>query len=129
MIKRALLGEGSVECTYYNDDYESEGGLYVKNGKMRADGYYEEERIITVVTNEAMYIWNYDQPEGGGMKMNVGPVEDWEEREEGFIPEEEIECEYKQIDDSIFDIPEDVEFSGLIDSLMDLEFEDFSNPQ
>ncbi len=130
MIKKAFSEEGSVKCSYYNNQYESESEFYVKDGRIRVDDYPKEDRLTTIVTGKNLYMWAYDYPEEGGIKISIGDNNgEWEELEEQLISDVEMECEYGQIDDSIFDIPDDIEFEELLDTLMNLDTGDFFNSQ
>ncbi len=119
MIKKAFLGESSsVKCSYseYDDNIKVE--IYTKNEVVRYSAYYKEEKVISVVNKEGAYVWAYGEKEG--MRTDVGSkYEEWEEIERQLASAVGLNCEYKQIDDSVFAIPEDVEFLELADATTD----------
>ena len=139
IIESAYLGSGSALCTFIDPGSGEGVTAYIKEGKMRF--FVEETEDYTVgniiFKDNTYYFWDDE----GGMKMTI--EEDEEDTMLPFIvregevhaksPEYQLDCRRTSIDDSMFDLPEDIEFFDLSGEYFDMgdyeydegDFEDF----
>ncbi len=136
MITDAFLGSGSIICDYIDPGYENRDDenitVYIKGGKMRffyEDKNEENEDIFTniVLKENYYYVWNDD----GGMKISI-------EKQDIFVPfgvedgeayvysddEFNLSCKKSSIDDSMFDIPNNIDFFDMEEMKEDFSFSD-----
>ncbi len=128
MIEDAYLRGGSVICDFIDPGYENredeEITVYIKAGKMRFlyENINEEEEVFSniVFRDDYYYVWNED----GGMKMGVDRDDFFvpfgvEDGEFYVYPEEDfnLDCKKSSIDDSMFEIPTDIEFFDMTEMM------------
>ncbi len=135
LIRDAYMGKGSVVCDFVDPGYEyrddEEVTVYIKAGAMRLfpkelEGEYEASILIK---DGYYYFWS----EEGGMKMEI---EEGETGDGAFVPfavedeelyvftdeEFQLDCRREAIDDSMFEVPENIEFIDM--SEIPTEWED-----
>lgn len=137
IIADAYLGSGSAVCDFIDPGYEhredEEVTVYIKAGKMRflyEDKSQDDEDFFAniVFKDDYYYVWNED----GGMKIGI-------ERNEFFVPfgtengevyvytddDFRLNCRKTSVDDSMFDVPTDIDFFDMSEMMDDSYFDDY----
>jgi len=130
IIQDAWLNQGSAVCTFVQpgDDYypEEEISVQIKAGKIRMTTQLDSDMEGNVIIKDGIvYFW--DNQMGMEMPIQQGELNDiplfseLENVEEFAKMEQEyqIDCNVVSIQDSVFDIPEDIEFQDYSEMLME----------
>lgn len=120
LVLSAFEGNGSVKCTYNNND--SVGTAYVKNGMVRVEGTTtsDDRDGNLILKNDTLWAWETGD-DTGFMLTNVSQFqEDSADIPEGYttntsdikrtIEESNPTCNVENIPDSAFDPPANVKF-------------------
>jgi uncharacterized protein YxeA len=131
---RDLLGMSTAQqCTYSDADTETSGTAYIANQKMRADfsTVVNGKSVMShaIVSGDKMYYWVEGETQGFTMSTanNVASDDATYEEEatssEGVNIDKEIDykCSNWAEDDSMFEVPSDVEFQDLSSMMQETE--------
>ncbi len=123
IIKQAYLEGGSAECTFVEpavgDWPQEEVSISIKDGKIKMFTQTPEMEANIIIKDGMAYVWDGEM----GMKFTIEqeeiadiPLFAHMEDESAFdevADHYEIDCKVARIDDSVFELPEGVEFQDL----------------
>lgn len=131
LVMSAFEGAGSVKCTYH--DEVSMGTFYVKNGMVRAETTSPEEQGQDgnfILKNDTVWIWQTGATEGY-MMTNISKYQSDPNVPDGYsvdeesvrqnIEENQAECNSENIDDSLFEAPQDVVFTDFSSTIENIQ--------
>lgn len=137
LMKSAYLEGGSAVCDFTEPEYGQKVEAYIKGGKMRfitemSDEFFGGLVSNIVIKDNFAYFWVDGEDEGMKMKIEEEEIERFffpfmTEDEEGNVVVDEdfqLECRKQSINDSMFDLPENIEFEDAADMLIDLDVDE-----
>lgn len=119
-IQEAITGDGSVECTYTRDEM-AEATTYIEGGQVRTVAQAEGMTSNMLFQDEEIYVWQEGAAEGFIMtadadeESNQTPVPVRPGDVEEAAGMEDVSCVEADVDDALFELPEDVEFMSMPD--------------
>lgn len=132
-----LLGRQSVECTWDQSDEEgqSQGRIYVDGQRMAGNmsANYGGEVMNMQMMSDGEWMYQWSEGTNQGTKMNLDSLEqmsdDTQEPEsevesedmEALSQDYNYECQPWQVNESVFSLPQDVEFTDLSQMMMQVE--------
>lgn len=119
-IQAAIAGNGSVECTYTGDEV-AEATTYISAGEVRTIAQAEGVTSNMLFQDEEIYVWQEGAAEGFIMTADADaetdqtPVPVRPDEIEEAAGSENVSCAEADVDDTLFELPEDVEFMSMAD--------------
>lgn len=119
-IQSAIAGDGSIECTYTRDEM-ADATSYIEGGQVRTIAQVEGMTSNMLFQDEEIYVWQEGAAEGFIMtadadeESNQTPVPVRPGDVEEAAGMEDVSCVEADVDDALFELPEDVEFMAMPD--------------
>ncbi len=136
-------------CEISHKDEDEKMTYYIDGDKMKIvinDTINEKPHTTHILTDiEWQYTWVEDETQGTKMKMpSKEEVKEMQKEAEQYLDEQdwdtdwdiaaieaeeddryEINCQYKKVDSSVFDLPTNVEFMDLSEAMQNLDYMDY----
>ncbi len=116
IVRDAFLGTGSASCTFIEPETGGEIDMFFKAGKLKISGLENGHQFFLISKDNTVYTWNsleeqgvrfsVEESEEMGSSLDFGDKEKFIEETKDYI----VECSQTPLNDSIFDLPEDIEF-------------------
>lgn len=120
-LQAAIAGNGSVECTYTGDEV-AQATSYIEGGEIRTIAQAEGVTSNMLFQDDEVYVWQDGAAEGFVMsaeadegESNRTPVPVRPSDVEEAAGAENVSCVEADVDDALFDLPDDVEFMSMAD--------------
>lgn len=119
-MQAAIAGSGSVECTYTGDE-AADAVSYIKAGEIRTVAQAEGMTSNMLFQDEQVYVWQEGAAQGfifsaeEDQDIDDTPVPVRPDDVEEAAGMENVSCVEADLDDTLFDLPDGVEFMSMAD--------------